>query len=560
MFRMHFSSWTIAGSIVLTSWTVSPVQAQLPTIDFNLPSPNLLEQNSDNQIVSGCIRLDGRCLFKLAAPKSDLSNRIQDIEQRLKDVSRIYLKNDYAQLKIRQEPEGKLQNIYISVEEKKQSLVGDEAQGIRLLTITDQDAQLKGVSIDTRTNQVIEDLQQGLKQAKRERQQSFLTRQGGIAVGTAIGMLVTSLAISCWERRSKHSKDHLEAETSDTSSNEAISIQLNNQKKLHLVEVQHRLFQLAQAVIWVGGSLFILSLFPYTRIVQVLIITGLRIPLRIGIVGVGTYVLIRLSYALTEWFAGTFTNQGFLTPEANRRVQLRVSTISGVTKGVFTLTGMAVGALVALSAIGINIGPLLAGAGIIGVAVSFASQSLIKDAINGFLIILEDQYAVGDVIVVGDVGGFVENMNLRITQLRNEEGRLITIPNSEIKIVGNLSSSWSRADLKVPVTYHANVNKALELIERVAQKMTSEPLWREQILEQPEILGVDDFGNRGVIIRVWIKTQPLKQWNVAREFRRRLKEAFDDAGIPIPMPQQAVWLNDSLPLKSSRDEQEVSAN
>ncbi len=276
-------------------------------------------------------------------------------------------------------------------------------------------------------------------------------------------------------------------------------------------------------------------------------LTSLKIPLRVGMIGLVTYMAIRLSYALIEHFNSTLANHYLITQAANRRLQLRVSTISGVTRGIVTVGCIGVGALVALSAIGIDIAPLLAGAGIIGVAVSLASQNLIRDTINGFLIILEDQYAVGDVINVGDVGGLVENLNLRITQLRDAEGRLITIPNSEIKTVANLSSQWSRADLNIPVAYQTDVNKALELIGQVAQKMSQDLNWREYILEPPQVLGVDNFEERGAIVKVWIKTQPLKQWDVSREFRRRLKVAFDEAGIPIPLPQQEIWFNRSSP-------------
>ena len=193
--------------------------------------------------------------------------------------------------------------------------------------------------------------------------------------------------------------------------------------------------------------------------------------------------------------------------------------------------------------LGIDIIPLLAGASLVGVALSLASQSLIKDAINGFLIIVEDQYALGDVITVGDVGGLVENLNLRITQVRDSEGRLITIPNSEIKIVANLSSRWSRADLTIPVAYQTDVDQALKLIETVGLDMDKDARWEHQIIEPPQVLGIENFGDRGLIIRVWIKTQPLKQWDVAREYRRRMKVAFDKAGISIPVLQQSVWLN-----------------
>ncbi len=240
-----------------------------------------------------------------------------------------------------------------------------------------------------------------------------------------------------------------------------------------------------------------------------------------------------------------------LTVEDSLRLQLRVATISGVTKSIATLSGFIIGSLVALSVLNVNIIPLLTGASLIGVGISLASQNLIKDAINGFLIILEDQYAIGDVINVGSFGGLVENLTLRITQLRDSEGRLITIPNSEIKTVANLSSRWSRADLNIPVAYNCDIDAALKLINSVGLGMDGESQWQDKILEPPQVLGVEQFSDRGLMIRVWIKTQPLKQWEVAREYRRRVKVAFDRAGIDIPLPQQSVWLNEPIELSKA---------
>jgi small conductance mechanosensitive channel len=180
-----------AGAIFLASSIVSPVQAQLPLLpDLNLPTPNLLNQNSDDQVVSGCIRLDGRCLFKIADQKSDLPDRITGIEQRLNDISRIYFNNDSSNLKIRKQKEEKLPNIYISVADKE----------VRLLSVTAPDADLKGVDLDTRADELIEQLEEGLTRAKQERQPQFLAQQAGIATGTGVFMLVASLAIYRWER------------------------------------------------------------------------------------------------------------------------------------------------------------------------------------------------------------------------------------------------------------------------------------------------------------------------------------------------------------------------
>ncbi|HEY9676236.1 MAG TPA: mechanosensitive ion channel family protein [Waterburya sp.] len=555
MWKLQSKYWVIrwgmiavlsAGTIVLTSGFVSPVQAQFSLLqNFNLPTPDLFNQNSNQQVTSGCIRLDGRCVFKIAAPKAELEERIKDVEQRLNNISELYLRNDKAQLRVVKKQEGNLPNIYISVGDRQ----------VRLMSVTDQDAKLTGASIETRADELVAQLQQSLEQAKQERQVEFLARRGGIAAGTGVVMLVASISLHYGERRLKRSKEELAP--SAALPTQPISTQLTQKQQWNVKEVEHRLFQLIKAGIWVGGTVFILGLFPHTRMLQVWMISSLRIPLQLGLITVGTYVIIRLSYALIDKFASAVASNYLLTPEANRRLQLRLSTISSVSKGILTLTVCSVAILVALSSMGVNIGPVLAGAGIIGVGLSLASQSLIKDALNGFFIILEDQYAVGDVINVAEVGGLVENMNLRITQLRDAEGRLITIPNSEIKVVANLSSNWSRADLSIPIAYYTDVDKALEIIGEIAQEMSQDELWREQIVEKPQVLGVDDFGIRGVILRVWIKTQPLKQWDVAREFRRRLKVALDKAGISIPMPPQEVWFNNSLPVKSKGEGQGV---
>jgi small conductance mechanosensitive channel len=539
MLRMRFSTWTIAGSLMLVGWITAPIRAQVPIPNLGLPSPNLLDRGEP--VVSACVRLDGRCVFEVAAERSDLSERVDDIEQRLRDISRIYFRNESAQLQFRVEENRNLPNIYISAVDEQ----GDVLTEVRLMSVTDQDANIEGLSLEARADQIIEQLEEELRQSRRERRPENLTRQGTKAAGIGVAMLVALLILHRWERHLKRSKQELSA--SEAPSNQPVSTQLSQQQQWNLTEIQHRLFQIAEIAIVGGGTLLILGLFPYTRMFQILIVQGIRIPLRLGLVGLGTYMLVRLSYALIDRFTAALARNRLLTPDADRRMQLRVSTISGVTRGVATVSWIGIGILVGLSAIGVDIGPLLAGAGIIGLAVSLASQNLIKDAINGFFIILEDQYAVGDVITVKDIGGFVENMNLRITQLRDPEGRLITIPNGEVQVVANHSNGWSRADLNIPVAYYHDIDKALQLVRDVAQQMSKDEFWREHILDKPDILGVDDFGNRGMMIRVWIKTQPLKQWDVGREFRRRMKVAFDEAGMPIPMSQQEIWFRNSMP-------------
>ncbi|MGB5972564.1 MAG: mechanosensitive ion channel family protein, partial [Nodosilinea sp.] len=166
-------------------------------------------------------------------------------------------------------------------------------------------------------------------------------------------------------------------------------------------------------------------------------------------------------------------------------------------------------------------------------------------AVQGFFIVLEDQFAVGDVVKIGDDAGLVEKLNLRIIQLRDAGGRLITIPTSNIDRVANYSLHWSRSDLKIPVHYNADVNHMLEVVRQVGDELQADAEWGELILEEPQILGVDDFADSALIIRVWIKTKPMKQWDVSREYRRRFKQALQDTDMQIPFPQRDVWVHPS---------------
>ncbi len=509
------------------------VRAQIPFL-HQLQSPSQGIKDFENRIVSDWVYLDGRRLFRVAAPKSNLGERLQSIHNKLTDISQTYFERSDNKLDVEVRTAGSSPLIYINNQ--------------KLLEITEQDAKLNDSDRKKFASEVQQILQRNLQEAKQERKSEFLFDRGKIATATGLGMIILSLSIYSISRRSQQFPQKAAAPASERV--KPITSLLNQQQKQHLREVRRRVLQLTQTGIWVGGSFFILGLFPYTRPLQIAILAVTQIPLRLVVIGVAIYIAIRFSYATIDRLTSAFVkSSALITPETSQRLQLRVSTISGVTKSIITILWLAIGIFLGLMALGINVIPLLAGASLVGVAVSLASQNLIKDAINGFLIVLEDQYALGDVITVGDVGGLVENLNLRMTQVRDAEGRLITIPNSEIKIVANLSSRWSRADLTIPVAYQTDIDKALELIKTIGLNMAQDEQWRSRILDTPEVLGIENFGDRGVIIRVWIKTQPLKQWEVAREYRRRVKIAFDQAGISIPVPQQSIWLNEihSLP-------------
>lgn len=213
-----------------------------------------------------------------------------------------------------------------------------------------------------------------------------------------------------------------------------------------------------------------------------------------------------------------------------------------------------IAALVAiLGAMGVEIAPLLAGAGLIGVALGFGAQNLLRDLIAGTFMIFEDQFGVGDVIDTGVASGTVEHISLRVTRLRDAEGVVWHVPNGEIRRVGNKSKQWARAVLDIPVTYETDIAMASDVIKATADEMWRDEQYATLILGDPEVWGVEDLGTRGVAIRLVVKTQPLVQWKIARELRARIKSAFDDAGIAIPLAAQAVWVQGGAAGRGSSD-------
>jgi moderate conductance mechanosensitive channel len=517
---------TLAGLITLAILVVMP--KALGQNSSAQPQPTSTVSDSINsKMVSRCVNLDGRCMFKITAPNEKLTNQWKTTQQSLAQISNNYFQAPTSDLNVQQIQHSKDSEANLNTE----IIVNNQT----LLTITKENISQPQETTITVGKEIARDLEQNLKRARQERQPKFLVREAKIASATGLLMIVSSWGLIEWRRRAKLHFSQVNQPTSTTI--QTLIKRLTQQRQQNLKEVQKRLFQLAQVGIWGGGTLIILNRFPQTRSLSVGILNALQFPLRLGTAATLTYVAVRLSYAVIDRCTSILVgSKTLLNPETAKRLQLRVSTISGFSKSLATITWIAIGITSALMSLGIDVIPLLTGVSIVGVAISLASQNLIKDAINGFLIILEDQYALGDMISVGNAMGLVENMNLRMTQIRDSEGRLITIPNSEIKIVANLSSRWSQADLNIPVGFHADIDQALKLIATVASEMAQEPQWREKIIEPSKVLGLDNFGDRGVTIRVLIKTKPLKQWEVGREYRRRIKIALDRDGMSIPFP------------------------
>jgi small conductance mechanosensitive channel len=219
----------------------------------------------------------------------------------------------------------------------------------------------------------------------------------------------------------------------------------------------------------------------------------------------------------------------------------RGQTISQLLRSVGRVLLLALGLLLTLNVF-IDIKPLLGGVGILGLAVSFGAQSLVKDVISGFFYLIEGQFAVGDVIEIAGKSGVVERMTLRVVMLRDTNGALHMIPNGQISTVSNLTRGWSRAVVDVGVAYGTEVDKALDIFSHEAESLAADPRWKDLLDGAPEVVGVTDLGDSQVTIRTLFRTHPGKQWAVGREFRRRIKNRLDHEGIEIPFPQRMMHI------------------
>lgn len=231
----------------------------------------------------------------------------------------------------------------------------------------------------------------------------------------------------------------------------------------------------------------------------------------------------------------------FLQMQTERSKQ-RAQSLGAVLRSIASSVIYTMAAIISLAEFGVSLGPLVAGAGIVGVAVGFGAQTLVRDFLSGIFMLVEDQYGVGDIIDVGDATGVVEAVNLRTTRLRDLHGTVWHIPNGEIRRIGNKSQQWARAVIDVEVAYDTDIAHASAVIKSVADSVWHDNLDHATVIEEPEILGVEAFGDDAIAIRLVLKVEPGEQMATAREVRTRLKSAFDAAGIEIPFPQRTVWL------------------
>lgn len=230
--------------------------------------------------------------------------------------------------------------------------------------------------------------------------------------------------------------------------------------------------------------------------------------------------------------------EGHVGPDEEAQRKKTLATVL-TTAGLITI--IAVTLMMVLDEIGLPLGPLLATAGVASLAIGFGAQTLVKDVISGIFILIEDQYAIGDVIAAGGVDGVVEQVNVRTTILRDLHGVVHIVPNGEIRVLSNKTKGWSRAVLEIGVSYREDPDRVIAILQDVGREIHADPVFGALLVEEPVVPGVERFDDSAVTIRMMAKTVPLKQWDLARELRRRIKHRFDAEGVEIPFPQRTVW-------------------
>lgn len=260
--------------------------------------------------------------------------------------------------------------------------------------------------------------------------------------------------------------------------------------------------------------------------------------LKILIIVVGAFVLNKVAKKLIERIIRiAVVGDKFISKEAEKK---REDTLIRIFIWTVNIIILIIAVLMVLQEVGIPTGPILASAGIIGLAVGFGGQYLIRDLISGFFIILENQYRIGDVVNFDGTGGAVEDISLRMTTLRDLDGTVHHIPHGDIKRVANLSKHFARVNLDLGISYSSKLEHVIEVVNKVGNDLAEDPQYKEFIIKPPLFLRVNDFADSSIVIKILGETLPLKQWEITGELRKRIKVAFDREGIEIPFPQRVI--------------------
>lgn len=550
-------------------------QSQLPALstsgsDTSMQPPDNVTRNGELETAPVRSPLDDRKLFDVTSPTLWNRNKIPEgkipIELRAREINDRLWRILYRILEAQ-----KIPTVSIATLNNRPIIQISEDQfsrPIRMVTVTDEDADYNGKNLTELTKEWQEILQTEMERMKQfsspQLIRSRLIQAGHILLGlmTASGVIwvlrrLLTRRQQILETRYQQQlaavaeaemlrKPEDETTLSDLAEGEATEAkQITALRSQLLVTLQHQFSVKRQldinkflkwGLFWIFILIWYVGIYQIMSRIPILMRWSLHVlttPLMLILIWFAISFSIRISKSLIDRFVHSWKGWAYLSLAEAQRIALRSRTISAALNGLVTFVLVIVGIIWTLSLFNIPTSSILAGGAVIGLAISFGSQSLIKDLVNGCLILMEDQFAVGDVIQIGDKSGLVENLNLRVTQLRNSKGELITIPNSNITNVSNLTRLWSRIDLAIVVAYENDPIQVLDVLRQVSKQLYSESEWRDRLPEPPEILGIDDLSHTGMLVRVWIKTAPMEQWSVGREFRLRVRQALAAHNIQL---------------------------
>ncbi len=496
------------------------------------PSINTVVHDGEYEIAPIRSPLDNKILFEVTTPnalyRKKVSMGASHAEVRAKEINERLWRVLKRTIDAKQTP-------IVSIATLNNRLIlqirdDQSSYPIRLLTVTEPDADRNGASMEELAKQWQKIIQDEISRFQQIASPNAFLQRLGRALKIFFELLIATAII--WFLRKILSKREQALEKIHQENLQTNKFSLERRLKVDKF-LQWALFWLL-ILIWYLGIARIISIIPILMFWSNYVWT--TPPLLIAIwflVSLG----IRLSKTFIERSINSWKNIPLFTGIENQRIHLRSRTIAGALQGLFTVFWIFLGIVWTLSLFNVPTNSILAGGALLGLAISFGSQNLIKDLVNGCFILIEDQFGIGDIIEVDNKSGLVENLNLRITQLRNNEGQLVTIPNGNITRVSNLTRLWSRVDFSIVVDYDSDPDFVLDILNQICVQIYNDSKWQEYLLEMPEVLGIEDISYMGIKVGVWLKTIPLEQWKVAREFRLRVKRAFAEHNIQIGKPE-----------------------
>lgn len=534
------TGWSLPQSTYPLNISSNPITA-VSVVPLIEPQPKVYQQGD---IEYAYVTLDDQPIFPVTAnftpaakpgtAPSAVQRRIQAIEPTL-----------YRIVERESDPQ-KLHVTVASLDRQTVILAEDQARNTQeiILTVTELDAQFAEKPISVLAKEWADQLHQAVRQGWADRRPEARRHQL-IQIGAiAIGMIAASIilyGIQKWiyhlfQQRKQILLQTLEEPLLSLSDPDANDLAQDFKQAQTLKQRQtlnillRRLLRLTQLGIWSGGIAWMLLTLPETRGWGRIIIAFV---LKLFVVVLSMLLIAQLCRFLVNQRLKGWVEEVPPGSDELQRVVLRAPTLAGVCDEIIKVLGVCIAIVLLIDWEQVPIASLWAGAGLLSVALSLVFQNLLRDWLNGFLIIFGDQYAVGDTVAIANTTGLVEGMTLRSTQIRGEGGSLNIIPHGQITTVKNLTKDWSRVDFTIQVAKETDVAKSMAVMKQVAEALALDPDWQAEILEPASLIGVNHISASGTQIVIWIKTRRSKQWEVEREFRHRLKLEFDQQGIQI---------------------------